>query len=81
MAINNEFKGTTKQALSNIGEYIKEFKGDFKDYCKKNDEDHREIFVALGEIHGRRVPVKYLVALFGSLIASGTAITIAVLNG
>ena len=81
MALNNEFKGTTKQALASLGEYIREFKNDFKDYYKKNDEDHREIFIALGKIEGRRIPLKWLIGLGGSLIASITAIAIAVLNG
>ena len=80
MALNNEFKGTTKQALASLGEYVREFKDDFKGYCKKNDEDHRELFVALGEIKGRRVPLKYLIVLFGSLIGSATAIAIAFIN-
>ena len=78
---NNEFKGTTKQAIASLGEYIKEFKGDFRDYRDKNDRDHREIFNALAEIKGRRVPYKYIVALLGSIIGSITAIAIAVLNG
>jgi len=80
MALDNEFKGTTKQALASLGEYVREFKDDFKVYRETNDKDHRDIFVAFGEMKGRRVPIKYLIGLAVSIITSATAIIIAVIN-
>ena len=77
---NNEFKGTTKEALRNLREDISELRND----CKESKKEVKELGVDITEIKARRFPLKMwgaiIAAFIGASVSGVASIAVAIIS-